>query len=110
MGDYVGNGGTYNGTNDGPLTYRGRAVGTRSLTNGSSNILLVGEKYLVLNARTNSDCNDDQGWTDGWDNDTICFAHGKPGHDHAAPAERQGRDVRDPVGSSPHRQHPGRPL
>ena len=20
------------------------------------------------------DCNDDQGWTDGWDNDTICFA------------------------------------
>src|SRR5205085_1890525 len=21
-------------------------------------------------------CNDDQGWVDGWDNDTICFANG----------------------------------
>ena len=24
----------------------------------------------------NGSCNDDQGWTDGWDNDTICFAQG----------------------------------
>lgn len=22
------------------------------------------------------DCNDDQGWVDGWDNDTICWARG----------------------------------
>jgi len=34
----------------------------------------VGEKYLDKRIATvTSDCNDDHGWTDGWDNDTICF-------------------------------------
>jgi hypothetical protein len=44
---------------------------------GTSNVLLVGEKYLNrATCQTESDCDDDQGWTDGWDNDTICFADG----------------------------------
>jgi hypothetical protein len=47
------------------------------VTNGTSNCLLVGEKYLNRQiAAAQPDCNDDQGWTDGWDNDTICYADG----------------------------------
>ncbi len=90
MGDYVGNGGTYGslyGFNasinslDGPLvpsaSLSGRIVRFTNITKGTSNTLLVGEKYLdKLIATTQSDCNDDQGWTDGWDNDTICYAYG----------------------------------
>jgi prepilin-type N-terminal cleavage/methylation domain-containing protein len=86
MGDYVGNGGTwgsYSGTNassnslDGPLTPSGFPVRFPSIIKGTSNTLLVGEKYLnKMTASTASDCNDDQGWTDGWDNDMICFAQG----------------------------------
>jgi prepilin-type N-terminal cleavage/methylation domain-containing protein len=81
MMDYVGNGGTRNGTYDGPLVPSVSAsrfsVRIASITNGTSNTLLVGEKYLDRAiALTRSDCNDDQGWTDGWDNDTICFAQG----------------------------------
>jgi prepilin-type N-terminal cleavage/methylation domain-containing protein len=74
-GDYVGNGGTYSGTNDGPLVPLGQTVSFNGISNGTSNVLLIGEKYVDRALATSgSDCNDDQGWTDGWDNDTICFA------------------------------------
>jgi hypothetical protein len=47
------------------------------VTKGTSLTMLIGEKYLDRATCTSSpDCNDDQGWTDGWDNDTICFADG----------------------------------
>ena len=50
---------------------------------------MVSEKYTdyigacnplyTRDGTTSGLCNDDQGWTDGWDNDTICFAgEGKP--------------------------------
>jgi prepilin-type N-terminal cleavage/methylation domain-containing protein len=39
---------------------------------GTSNTLLIAEKYLL--APMQGECDDDQGWTDGWDNDTICFS------------------------------------
>jgi prepilin-type N-terminal cleavage/methylation domain-containing protein len=89
MMDYVGNGGTWgnygttpgNGSFDGPfvpsMNQSGLTVTFKNIRDGSSNTLLIGEKYL--NRQTSwfqSDCNDDQGWTDGWDNDTICFAQG----------------------------------
>ena len=32
---------------------------------------------LTWRKGTTPDCNDDQGWTDGWDNDTICTAYGE---------------------------------
>src|SRR3954447_24723133 len=44
MGDYVGNGGTYSGTYDGPLVPRGRTTAFKNITNGTSNVLLIGEK------------------------------------------------------------------
>jgi prepilin-type N-terminal cleavage/methylation domain-containing protein len=99
VGDYVGNGGTWGswaslniGGNslDGPLvpsmTYSGRSVQFTSITKGTSNTLLIGEKYLdKYIAMSQSDCDDDQGWTDGWDNDTICFAQGSSSSGPATP-------------------------
>jgi prepilin-type N-terminal cleavage/methylation domain-containing protein len=77
MNDYVGNGGTSDGVYDGPFVPVGKTRTLVQITNGLSNTLMIGEKYLDKKiAMTNSDCNDDQGWTDGWDNDTISFADG----------------------------------
>jgi hypothetical protein len=90
MTDYVGNGGswgTYDAFNspsnslDGPIvpsiSGSGRLTTFSTITKGTSNTLLIGEKYVdVVIATTEPDCNDDQGWTDGWDNDMICFAQG----------------------------------
>jgi hypothetical protein len=89
--DYVGNGGTSGNwgsfttaTNslDGPIvpmsSYSARTVTYASITDGSSNTLLIGEKWQYV-FRSSPDCNNDQGWTDGWDNDTVCYAVGYPG-------------------------------
>jgi prepilin-type N-terminal cleavage/methylation domain-containing protein len=94
VSDYCGNGGTYgnwggfgSGTNslDGPIvpsvSGSGRSTRFASITNGTSNVLLIGEKYVdFLIATRQPDCNDDQGWTDGWDNDTMGFAQLSPGN------------------------------
>jgi prepilin-type N-terminal cleavage/methylation domain-containing protein len=91
MGDYVGNAGSYNWANDGPLVPRGYTVRFTDITNGTSNVLLLGEKYVdVAIATVRSDCNDDQGWTDGWDNDTISFADGSNGAGSIVTPQRDG--------------------
>jgi prepilin-type N-terminal cleavage/methylation domain-containing protein len=92
MMDYVGNGGTWcnggnsssSGSMDGPFvpsaSVSTRKVTFANITDGTSTTLLVGEKYLNrATAATLPDCNDDQGWVDGWDNDTICFSQGYQG-------------------------------
>ena len=48
-------------------------VSVATIPDGSSNTLLISEKQLNT-AYYFPDvyaCNDDQGWTDGWDNDNI---------------------------------------
>jgi len=91
MNDYVGNGGSYSGAYDGPLVPRGRTMSFKNITTGTSNCLMVGEKYVdFLIAASQPDCNDDQGWTDGWDNDMICFAEG-PSSGPPFPPQRDGR-------------------
>jgi prepilin-type N-terminal cleavage/methylation domain-containing protein len=87
--DYVGNGGSYgwcyNATRpmeslDGPLSPTTAApVSFVSISDGSSNTLLVGEKWLYYqwyNLRTTGaeTCIDNEGWCQGWDNDTICYS------------------------------------
>jgi prepilin-type N-terminal cleavage/methylation domain-containing protein len=90
MCDYVGNGGSYGtwggftagagNALDGPLVpswnVSGKRVSFNSITDGASNSLLAGEKYLPGGPyfTQQSCCNDDEGYVDGWDNDTICFA------------------------------------
>ncbi len=83
--DYVGNGGTYGTwspagppTNscDGPIRPQGLNATFAKLPDGLSTTLFAAEKYLDA-VSSGPRCNDDQGWTDGWDNDTICFSHGQ---------------------------------
>jgi len=95
MTDYTGNGGTYglfsevgqgSNSNDGPLIpskyYSDQVRRIMDITDGTSNTLLIGEKYVNGNkAWTESECNDDKGYVDGWDNNTICFANGYRGPD-----------------------------
>jgi prepilin-type N-terminal cleavage/methylation domain-containing protein len=48
-------------------------------TDGTTNCILVGEKYvdpMFAYETTTQGCNDDQGWVDGWDNDAVVFARG----------------------------------
>jgi prepilin-type N-terminal cleavage/methylation domain-containing protein len=83
-GDYCGNGGTTFGSYDGPLVpikgtngAKNHPVSIWACTNGTSNILLVSEKCINLANLTTSNDNNDQGWTDGWDMDTIACAEGE---------------------------------
>jgi prepilin-type N-terminal cleavage/methylation domain-containing protein len=50
------------------------------ITDGTTNVILVGEKYVdplfAFDVNATSSCNDDQGYVDGWDNDAIVFARG----------------------------------
>jgi prepilin-type N-terminal cleavage/methylation domain-containing protein len=105
MMDYVGNGGSWGiygapyttaqNSLDGPLVPASATSGKRvtfgSIKDGTAYTLLVGEKYLDLAICTSqSDCNDDQGWTDGWDNDTICFAKGSSSGNAVSPPQFDG--------------------
>jgi prepilin-type N-terminal cleavage/methylation domain-containing protein len=86
MNDYLGNGGKYisgtiGGSLDGPLvpmsSISHKKVRITDMTDGASETILVGEKYLYHDAFLNmSYCSDDQGYVDNWDNDTIGFAMG----------------------------------
>jgi len=90
MWDYNGNGGSYGtwgsldrsgNALDGPIvpsTNMSKVTSKiKRITDGTSNTLLVGEKYLSAPARQGvSGCSDDQGWVDGWDNDAISFCRG----------------------------------
>lgn len=53
-----------------PARKPARAQFTDALA-GLSNTPMVGEKMLWWSRTRHDDCNDDQGYTDGWDNDTI---------------------------------------
>ena len=91
VNDYNGCGGSYGwdyltGTNvslDGALTpsVTGPVVSFANITDGSSNTLLVAEKWLYqdwYNDRTSGggSCIDNEGWCNGWDNDTIAYSGG----------------------------------
>ena len=98
--DYAGNGGSYGNwdsitqpTNslDGVLvpSNSGAAISLAKVADGASSTLLVAEKWLYrdrYNVRSGPDaCIDDQGWCNGWDNDTICFSGSGPPYTGAPP-------------------------
>jgi len=97
--DYMGNGGSWgdqgnytpaNNAMDGPFVPcqqvgpgvggpAGRSGMERTMgdiTDGTSNTLQVGERWLPKEDifQTAADCANDQGYVDGWDNDSIRFA------------------------------------
>jgi prepilin-type N-terminal cleavage/methylation domain-containing protein len=89
VSDYAGNGGTYGHwtdqgepTNslDGVLTPSGgQAISFGNITDGTSNTLLIGEKWLYVqwyDDRTSGggSCINNEGWCNGWDNDNICYS------------------------------------
>jgi prepilin-type N-terminal cleavage/methylation domain-containing protein len=92
MMDYTANCGLNQGSYDGAIvptkSYQGLGL-TRKITDivdGTTNTLLIGEKYVepvgaydaqwTRDGSTYGPCNDDQGYVDGWDNDSICSAEG----------------------------------
>ncbi len=98
MMDYTACVGSYYGNYDGAIVptmdieaTAGKSGLTRKITDitdGTSNTMLIGEKYVDFQAACDPNyngrggtaygpCNDDQGWVDGWDNDTICDAYGQ---------------------------------
>jgi len=82
--DYAGNAGSYStwtsftqpaNSLDGPLSPTGGPrVSIASITDGTSNTLLVAEKWIYYQWWNLSlgQCIDNEGWANGWDNDTIC--------------------------------------
>lgn len=85
--DYTANAGTWGSWSsfdcsgnscDGPIRPQRLNATFAKIRDGLSTTLFAAEKYLAATP-TGPSCNDDQGWTDGWDNDTICFAKGQGG-------------------------------
>ena len=104
--DYAANGGTWgnwgdqsasNNSLDGPVTpSRGQPINIAAIADGASSTLLIGEKWLFFqwyNDRTSGpgSCIDNEGWCNGWDNDSICYS--SMGDDGAADIVGPIRDI-----------------
>jgi prepilin-type N-terminal cleavage/methylation domain-containing protein/prepilin-type processing-associated H-X9-DG protein len=93
--DYAGNGGTYTTTGypwgDGfngvvVRTTRG-AIKLLTITDGTSNTVLAGEKQLNLAYLNKFPCDDNNPFADGWDWDIIRWGNQPPAHDFFGPAD-----------------------
>ncbi|MDC0934786.1 DUF1559 domain-containing protein [Pirellulales bacterium] len=63
----------------------GEPVRMAMATDGLSNTMLIGEKWLNSNHYLSGDWHDDRGWTDGWDPDTVRVTGYPPRPDSADP-------------------------
>ena len=93
---YGGNGGT--GNRDGALCQNGNGTPVRiaSIIDGTSNTIMVGEKALNLRVAQalQTACNDDQGYIENWDNDTVLFGNLAPVPDSAVDVTTSSCDAR----------------
>ena len=86
MNDYAGNGGLYTSTGyawgdgaTGVLVRNTRPqIGLHTLLDGTSNTILVGEKRIDLFALGKFQCDDNEGFTAGWDWDAIRWGNDPP--------------------------------
>ncbi len=53
----------------------------RNITDGTSNTIVLAEKYVPAARHDSSGTDDDAGWSDGWDYDTLRLASCRPVHD-----------------------------
>lgn len=51
------------------------------ITDGTSNTMVVGEKYVYYTDYAGGDAGDDRGWVDGWDGDTMRSTLAQPFND-----------------------------
>ncbi|GIW81881.1 MAG: prepilin-type N-terminal cleavage/methylation domain-containing protein [Gemmatales bacterium] len=95
MNDYAGNGGIYTSWGwawgegvSGVVVRRNRyaPVTLQSLTNsdGTANTIVAGEKRLDLLSMGSFQCDDNEGWTSGWDWDIIRWGNNPPQPDRNA--------------------------
>jgi prepilin-type N-terminal cleavage/methylation domain-containing protein len=92
VSDYAANGGTYvywpsnpGNSDDGAVApVGGQFVNFANIVDGTSSTLMVAEKWLYVawyNDRTTGAgaCIDNEGWCNGWDNDSVCVSSSAPG-------------------------------
>lgn len=72
---------------------RSPQVRLTSITDGTSQTILIGEKALNRGLHGQSQTDDDSGWTDGWDWDVIRWGHNPPIPDWRDPDPRAAHDV-----------------
>jgi len=66
----------------------GRQTTFADILDGTSNVVVIGEKMLNIINYPSGDWHDDRGWTDGWDPDTMRYTAFRPfpdGHSGVAP-------------------------
>jgi prepilin-type N-terminal cleavage/methylation domain-containing protein/prepilin-type processing-associated H-X9-DG protein len=73
------------------------------ITDGTSNVIAIGEKMLRIVNYETGDWHDDRGWTDGWDPDIMRYTAFRPFRDQENSPAPDGVDVGYHFGSA----HPG---
>ncbi|MCA9100173.1 MAG: DUF1559 domain-containing protein [Planctomycetales bacterium] len=59
-------------------THFSQACRVANVTDGTSNTMMIGEKWLDPKKYKAGDWHDDRGWTDGWDPDVVRITSAKP--------------------------------
>lgn len=72
---------------------RSQPVSLSTITDGTSNTILIGEKAMNRGLHGRSQTDDDSGWVDGWDWDVIRWGHNQPIPDWRDPDPRAAHNV-----------------
>jgi prepilin-type N-terminal cleavage/methylation domain-containing protein len=78
----------------------GRVGTVAKITDGTSNVIAIGEKMLNIVNYEVGDWHDDRGWTDGWDPDVMRYTAFRPYPDQRGATAPDGNDVGYHFGSA----------